>query len=250
MAGIANIRITKVSGGTLGVGTADVITPSSVVWNAATNYWELTFTVTGTFSEFYIHGANPFNSALPVTLTHFSGQKQGEVDVLKWTTSAELNNAFFNLQHSTDGKHFATIGKVMSQANNGNSASVLNYQYTYTQPVAGHNYYRLAQTDIDGHLTLLNKVVDLNRGNSGSTVSIYPNPVTDVLNMDVFASEAGTTLMKITDMSGRLVKQVQAKKVEGMNTLTIDLSDLSAGVYTVQLLENNKVSFVERIRKD
>ncbi len=250
LAGIANIRVTKISGGTLGVGTAGVITPSSVIWNATTNYWEITFNVTGSFSEFYVHVANPLGAALPVNLTSFTGQKQGDMDILKWTTAAELNNASFNLQHSTDGQHFATIANVASKAANGNSSSILNYQYTHTQPVAGHNYYRLQQVDIDGYANMHGNVVILNRSINGNNVSIYPNPVSDVLNIELFTNEETGTVIKITDMSGRLVKQVQAKTVRGMNTITISMEGLSAGLYTAQLLENGKVSFTERIRKD
>ena len=71
-----------------------------------------------------------------------------------------------------------------------------------------------------------------------------------MLNIELFTNEETGTVIKITDMSGRLVKQVQAKTVRGMNTITISMEGLSAGLYTAQLLENGKVSFTERIRKD
>ena len=249
-AGIANIRVTKVSGGTLGVGTAGVITPSSVVWNALTNYWEITFNVSGTFSEFYVHAANPFNSALPVNLSSFTGSKAGETDILKWTSSSEQNNAYFNLQHSTDGIRFVTLQKVLTQAAGGNSATSLNYQTINPNPTTGHNYYRLEQVDIDGISTLHAKVIDLNRSGNGSIVNIYPNPVNDVLNIDLMATEAAVTVVKITDMSGRLVKQVQTNSVQGLNTINISLNALSSGLYTIQVLENGQCLFIERIRKD
>jgi hypothetical protein len=249
-AGIANIRITKVSGGGLGVGTASVIAPSSVVWNALTNYWEITFNVSGSFSEFYVHAANPFNSALPVSISSFTGVQYGESDILKWTSSSEQNNAYFNLQHSTDGIRFVTLQKVLTQAVGGNSAAGLYYQTTNSKPSTGHNYYRLQQVDIDGKSTLYANVIDLNRLGKGSSVNIYPNPVNDVLNIDLMATEASVTVVKITDMSGRLIQQVQTNAVQGFNTIQVNLSALSSGLYTIQLLENGQSLFIERIRKD
>ena len=249
-AGIANIRITKVSGGGLGVGTASVIAPSSVVWNALTNYWEITFNVSGTFSEFYVHAANPFNSALPVSISSFTGVQYGESDILKWTSSSEQNNAYFNLQHSTDGIRFVTLQKVLTQAVGGNSATSLYYQTINSTPSTGHNYYRLQQVDIDGKSTLYANVIDLNRLGKGSSVNIYPNPVNDVLNIDLMATEASVTVVKITDMSGRLIQQVQTNAVQGLNTIQVNLNALSSGLYTIQLLENGQSLFIERIRKD
>ncbi|MBK7589384.1 MAG: hypothetical protein IPI22_14150 [Bacteroidetes bacterium] len=49
------------------------------------------------------------------------GTKLESSDKLSWITSSEQNNAYFNLQHSTDGISFSTIAKVSSKAPNGNS---------------------------------------------------------------------------------------------------------------------------------
>ena len=247
--GILNVTITKVSGGILGVGTGSVIVPSSVVFNATTNYWEITFTVTGTFSHFYIHGANPLGSALPATVTSFTGYKEQSQDVLTWTTASEQNNAFFNLQHSTDGMHFTTISKVNSLAVNGNSSSVLKYKVTDNNPAQGHNYYRLEQVDIDGHRSFHANIVDLIWAGS-NTVNIYPNPVNGILNIDLYTESTSEIIVKVMDISGRSVKQVQSRSVEGVNTIKVDMHSLTNGLYTIQLFENGKAIFVERINKD
>jgi hypothetical protein len=64
------------------------------------------------------------------------------------------------------------------------------------------------------------------------------------------ATEASVTVVKITDISGRLIKQVQTNAVQGFNTIQVNLSALSSGLYTIQLLENGQSLFIERIRKD
>jgi hypothetical protein len=243
---ITNIRITKNSDAGLG-NTPEVITPTTINWNG--NYWELTFPVTG-FSQFRVHSANPGNTPLPATITKFNGRKLNSSDMLEWTTASEQNNAYFNLQHSTNGVDFKTIAKVNSKAQNGNSQTELNYGYEHTTPSLGHNYYRLEQVDIDNQSTINTKIVDLIWGANGSTVSMYPNPTQDVLNIDLYTSKVQNTTVKVLDMSGRVVKQIQARSEAGMSTLSISLGELASGVYTVQVYENDKLSHVGKVKKN
>ncbi|HNB82186.1 MAG TPA: hypothetical protein PLP14_08825, partial [Chitinophagaceae bacterium] len=154
--GISNVAVTKVSGGSLGIGMG-VIIPNTVVWNATTNLWEISFTVTGTFSEFYVHAVNPLGGALPVELISFYGVQESASDRLEWQTAAESHNAGFEVEHSADGVHFTTVCQLGSLALNGNSSTKLEYQCVYDQPVQGHNYYRLIQIDMDGHRSVYQK---------------------------------------------------------------------------------------------
>lgn len=82
-----------------------------------------------------------------------------------------------------------------------------------------------------------------------SNVSIYPNPTRDVLNIELSAVENASTVVKVFDMSGRLVKQIQANTEKGTNNLVIDLKDVTNGIYTVQVLENGKLTNVTKVTK-
>lgn len=241
---IANIRITKNIDA--GLGNNPVVINPAVNWNGS--YWELSFN-TPSFSQFRVHGANPNNVPLPITLTQFKGRMVSTYDELSWSTSAEYQNDYFNLQHSTDGQHFVTIEKVMSKAINGNSEQELNYAVNYTLPKAGHNYYRLQQVDRDGKLSTNAQVVDLYRSNSGNEVSIYPNPVKDVLHIELYASQAQNNTIKVIDMSGRLVKQLQVSSVSGVNNLELNLTDVASGLYSIEVYANDHMMHVSRIRK-
>ncbi|HMT72378.1 MAG TPA: T9SS type A sorting domain-containing protein, partial [Saprospiraceae bacterium] len=228
--GIANIRITKNDDG--GLGNNPIVITPAVSWNGT--YWELSFN-TPSFSQFRVHSVNPGNVPLPVTVTSFSGTKLESSDKLSWITSSEQNNAYFNLQHSTDGISFSTIAKVSSKAPNGNSNTALSYTATNNKPALGHNYYRLQQVDIDNKVSVHAQIVDLIWGANGSTVSIYPNPTTDILNIDLYATSAQNTTVKLLDMSGRVIRQVQAKSSVGMNNIQLSLGEIASGVYTVQV---------------
>ncbi|HOZ52901.1 MAG TPA: T9SS type A sorting domain-containing protein, partial [Chitinophagaceae bacterium] len=218
----------------------------TAVWNAAAARWEVNFPVVG-FGGFYFHACT--GVPLPATVTSFTGFKANAKDVLQWTTSSEQNNAYFNLEHSTDGTNFKLLNKVNSKAIGGNSSTSLNYSSENLNPSIGHNYYRLQQVDLNGTTSYESQIVDLVWLSDGNTVSIYPNPSTDILNIDLYTAKSANIVVKVLDMSGRTVKQVIAKSNSGMNNLTVSLNELASGLYTVQILENNKLSFVEKVRK-
>ncbi len=247
-AGIGRIRITKVSGGGLGVGTVDTnaIIPSTA-WNAAVNRWEMTFSI-DSFSQFYLHSANVGNAPLPVTITDFTVVKNGSVSDASWFTLSESNNSHFNVQRATDGRTFTTLGKVNTKATNGNSASKLAYAFTDLEPQIGHNYYRLEQVDMDGKMSYSN-IIDLVWGADGSVVSIYPNPATDKLNIDVAIDKVTQMEVRLLDMSGRVVKSAVRRTAKGVNNITLSLSDVAAGVYGVQIYDNNTLIHNSKVNK-
>ncbi len=53
---------------------------------------------------------------LPVSLITFTGTVQPHANLLQWTTSAEVNNAYFTLQYSPDGNEFTPSPKYPEQA--------------------------------------------------------------------------------------------------------------------------------------
>lgn len=247
----ASFCISQVPQGTLpgANGANTTVHNVTATWNVAMNRWEVLLPVSS-FSGFYCHACNPGNSALPVSISNFTGRKLESSDELSWTTMNEQNNSFFNVQHSTDGITFKTISKVNSKAPNGTSSYNINYTATNTNPSLGHNYYRLQQVDIDGRSSMHNKVIDIVWGADGNTVSIYPNPTKDILNIDLYSTKVQNTTIKVMDMSGRIVKQIQAISNAGMNNISLSIGGLSSGIYTIQVLENDRLTFVSKVKKN
>ena len=244
-AGIANIRITRIDDG-LGNNSEEII--PLAYWNG--RYWELTFSTTG-FGQFRVHSVNANNIPISATVINFSGIKKTNSDLLSWATSIEQNNGYFNLQHSTDGVNFNTIAKVNSKALNGNSQERLDYSVENTQPQSGHNYYRIEYVDLYGRVKAHEKVIDLIWGADGSSsVNIYPNPTTDILNIDLNASKSQNTIVKVFDISGRVVKQAEVNTQAGLNNIQLSFRDLASGLYTVGLYSNNDLIFINKVRRN
>jgi hypothetical protein len=244
-AGKANLRVTK-NDGTFGVNPV-VLTPSSIIWNAANSYWEVTLT-TPNFSQFRFHAVNPLGSALPVTLGDFIGRKVNKTNVLSWNTITENNCKAFEVQRSSNGTDFTALGMVNSQAVNGISNLELTYSFVDENPMEGHNYYRLRQIDLDGKTTY-SKQIDLVVNSNGNVVNVYPNPAKDNLNIEYTSNNFASLSLQVIDMSGRIIKQVQTKITSGNNAILLPLDGVSTGMYQLQLIENNRLSYVQKIVK-
>lgn len=186
---------------------------------------------------------------LPVTLVNFSGFLNNNSQTqLKWTTATEMNNNYFDVERSVDGKIFTKITTVVSSATNGNSTISLNY--AYADDVSGFKstiYYRLKQVDKDGKYTYSNVL----RVNIATTVSdnlqVYPNPViSNNVNLKVQLFTDQNVQVRITDMLGSIVyKSAAIKLFAGSNLLNLTQSiNLNKGTYVVQLFSDTNKTII------
>ena len=78
-------------------------------------------------SDFSIVTPNPTDcGTIPVELVKFAAQKDKAATKLTWTTATELNNAFYAIERSADGKDFDKIGEVSGY---GNSQRMRDYTF-------------------------------------------------------------------------------------------------------------------------
>ena len=169
---------------------------------------------------------------LPVNLKAFNAVRSGSDVNLAWQTAIESQNKGFEIQRLIgSGGGWETIGFVASQAAGGNSNSSLSYVFTdLNNRVRGITQYRLKQVDIDGHGTY--SVIRSVRGQGQMPKTIiYPNPSSDGKVSIVFDDVNGIRDVSVTDMSGRMIKQM--KRVTNNN---IQIDNLGTGMYTVRIL--------------
>lgn len=249
---MGNIAVTKVDNGDLNtpghVATAISNAQINASYDPATTVWTVCFPVSG-FSYFYLHTQNPGNAPLPVTMLNFSGRREDGTAVLGWTTATEQANSHFVVERSRDGKQFSRLSdNIISKAPGGNSQTVLNYGYTDMTPFAGHNYYRLQQVDLDGNNSY-SKVVDVYFGNE-SIVTVYPNPASSQLHVDVNIAKATTAELSLSDAAGRKVRVLQVQLQAGANTVQMDLQGIADGVYMLHLSNGKGLEYSQTVRKN
>ncbi|WP_066406714.1 T9SS type A sorting domain-containing protein [Flavisolibacter tropicus] len=175
---------------------------------------------------------------LPLTLTSFELIK-GSTNQLVWRTASEQNTAFFEVQRSTDGRNFNTIGKVDAA---GNSTYERSYSFTDAANVQGKIYYRLKMVDVDNKFEY-SAVVSASNDAATYTLRLAPNPV--VNNIVISGLKNGTSFIRVLNANGEVVAQQQTTKTR----TEIDFTKQPAGSYFIQVTNNNKVLTEKIIKK-
>jgi hypothetical protein len=180
------------------------------------------------------------NYPLPITLTNFSGVKEGSRNILNWATANETNNKGFELQRSANGEKFSSIASISSKAENGNSSSVLNYSYNDEKPLIGTNYYRLRQVDKDGKESFSNIVVLKSAFITKAEITrVYPNPVAEQLNVILNTPNSEKVNIRITDLVGKTIAEKALQTNQGDNNIQFNTSNLSRGTYLIRIISSN-----------
>jgi uncharacterized delta-60 repeat protein len=180
---------------------------------------------------------NDVAAPLPLVLSQFYAQKQTGKVVLQWQTSSEEDVKQFVIERSNDGKTYKAIGTVAAV---GNSNTKRNYSFADQSPfMSANNYYRLLMQDVDGNFKY-SKILIINfDGQLSTTIKVFPNPVKDLLQVQLPNGLNGTVGLQIIDMQGRVVKRNNlASDGNALNT-TMDVSSLTSGVYILKAQAGN-----------
>jgi hypothetical protein len=170
---------------------------------------------------------------LPVELSRFEAKPKNDMVELLWTTSSELNNDFFQVEHSTDGITFTGLGKIKG---NGTTNETVNYEFMHRKPITGINYYRLKQVDFDGAFEYSPMVV-VNIADRTGGINIFPNPTVDraVVTLGERPENVKFTFTNI------LGQGIDLQPVSTATGWEIDLSRLGNGIYVLRAEYEGKV---------
>lgn len=177
------------------------------------------------------------NQALPIKLVYFHTKLKDNKVNLAWSTASEINNAFFNIERSADGENFESINL---QRGAGNSTVTLFYSAEDNSPMNGYSFYRLKQTDYDGHYSY-SDVETVKNGDAPELAGIEiktvsPNPFSENLKMDFISKTSEPVNIVMINTSGQIVFQNQIHSNEGYNSFDFpDVAMLSRGIYFVSL---------------
>jgi Secretion system C-terminal sorting domain len=91
-------------------------------------------------------------------------------------------------------------------------------------------YYRLKLVDIDGHFTYSNVAIVRKSGIKG--VRVFPNPVTDKINLE-FSNTKGHYDISLYNQMGQKVSGTAVTIASTVQTVTLDKGTLAPGSYLV-----------------
>lgn len=174
-------------------------------------------------------------SPLPVYFSLFNiGCSNGVVSIT-WKTAQEQNSGHFEIEKSDDGIHFKTISNIPAA---GNSSTEKSYSYIDNNTSPGNVFYRVAEINTAGgkQYTAINRI---QCGVLTDEIKIWPNPVQQLLFVNINAATASSINIKVYDAKGALVIARQQNVLPGSNQLNLDVSKLPQGMYSLLPEWNN-----------
>lgn len=194
----------------------------------------------------------PTGGSLPVSLVDFKGlyKTNGDVEI-SWVTTFESNSDRFEVQRSSDGQNWKTVGTLAAQGNS-------NVRKTYTFNDKPGNatkkdlYYQLIQVDRDGRV-FKSKILIVRVYNNAALkmVSVTPNPVKNDIVVNIQVNESSMIVMKVLTSTGTEVMRKTSKAGAGTNTFTLDnTSGLRPGLYFLEVIINSNERMVVKLMKE
>lgn len=175
-------------------------------------------------------------NSLPVEFADVTARRTDDNHVeVSWETSIEVNNEYFEVQHSSNGIDFDAVGIIEGA---GNSERANTYSLEHATPVKGINYYRIAQYDFDGSVGY-SSTVSIQMGEA-LELQLRPTIVENELTYDVGDRPAKMIIMSL---DGSMYREIY---IDGQGQL--DCTDLQPGLYTITVVTGLQ-SVTKRITK-
>lgn len=165
---------------------------------------------------------------LPFQLLDFSGQQEKQSILLKWKTGIEEKVWTYEIERSADGKKWEKLGSVKA---GDTDFQEKNYQFPDNNPIDGKNYYRLSSKESDGKNQYSNVLMINFHRDKSSSISIFPNPVGDQLNISYDSQKTKIIKAAIFTIDGKLIHQIKPNSA----IFKIDSKEWDKGMYLLQL---------------
>lgn len=166
---------------------------------------------------------------LPLTLTSFTAREENQKVKLLWEVEKELDIEKYEVERSTDGSRFTSIGFVAAT----NSQGAHQYRFTDEQPATGPNYYRLKiyERFEAPHYSAIRLV---NTGIAAFKATVQPNPVRNNTQLLLRLTTKTKVQLQLYSAQGVLVKQWPAVSYEkGEHNIPLQLGNLAPGSYVL-----------------
>ena len=188
-------------------------------------------------------------STLPLHRFQLTGRLSGRNVTLKWVAENELGTENFVIERSVNGTTYDAIALMQP-------TGPLNVptEYFHSDENLGLSldniiYYRIKAMDREGRFAYSNVVII--RANKNVDIKIWPNPVTDFVNITYIAPATTTIDVSILNSLGKTVRQSGYAVSRGLNQVSVnDLKDLSSGIYFIRIANKNANEvYVQKISK-
>jgi len=227
-------------------------------YNSTDGYWEeITTTpnggpasgsVSGTVSNFspFTLGSKSSGNVLPIDLISFTANCKDQFVEVDFSVASQQNNDYFLVEKSIDGNEWDELGTLQGEnkSNNHKDYSILDFA-----PIEGMSYYRLTQVDFDGKFKVFSSIRNsCNSKETNLSIVVYPIPIINEFTFEISVDDyqGSDVFYNIINMQGAIVLAGSLELNKGFNKRTIDIDQLSSGVYILSV--NNTKNHIPKTR--
>jgi SdrD B-like domain/Secretion system C-terminal sorting domain len=199
-------------------------TDSDVIGTSITGIVVTTTTVNLSFDG----GLN--NARTLASAIEFTAYRKNTTAELNWKMGTDVTEVKdFVVERSANGTSYTAIVTV-------SATTASTYKQIDLQPNAGINYYRIKIINHTGVIKY-SEVRVLNF-NSKADITVFPNPVTDIINIQLPDNWQGKALsIDLISQAGQVVISSSTKQASQVERLTVN--QLAAGIYLLRIQDSN-----------
>jgi hypothetical protein len=169
---------------------------------------------------------------LAVNFISVEAEKKQNSVLLSWIVDNEKNVSTYEVERSSDCRHFSKIAAVPYHKTNGGPAT---YQYNDVAATEDGTYcYRIRQVDSSGR-NIYSKVVSARNSNAFQW-SVAPNPVTSNAVVSIHSLRKEHAELSLLSGSGNLIYRRPIGLIKGDNAIMLnEFSGLPSGTYILTI---------------
>ncbi|MEO5681754.1 MAG: T9SS type A sorting domain-containing protein [Chitinophagaceae bacterium] len=177
---------------------------------------------------------------LPRNILDFRASASNDKATVSWKISGNESVKNFMVERSADGIHFLPVAEILP------SEDPAGTSYSTGNDISGMNvpiiYYRLKTTDINGTTQISKTVSVMLRTTLAMKAVISPNPVKDVLRINIYSPAEKNIQLYIYDAAGQLLFKKDSRVGKGTNTIAVDnFINWAKGIYPVKIVAGNEI---------
>jgi hypothetical protein len=167
---------------------------------------------------------------VPVELSSFTANVNGNSVSLNWTTVTETNNLGFEIQRKSANNDFITLGFVRGS---GTTTEIKNYSFVDKNLPSGNYSYRLKQVDFNGSYEYSNVIeVSVLTPQEFSLEQNFPNPFNPSTQITFNLRVDSDVQLKVFNLLGQeIATLINGRLSAGTQQVEFKADNLTSGVY-------------------
>ena len=181
-----------------------------------------------------------FIDSLPVEFLEVDSHIIEDHSFIQWSVADDIDIDHYELEESNNGSVFHILRNIAAKQNNFKT----DYKEEDDNLNIGNNFYRVKAVSTNGAV-IYSKILKIPYGIIDNTLFVYPNPVKDLLQIQLHGLSRGKYKLHIYNSGGQEIYNRSVEHDGIDKTITVPLpSTLQKGIY--RLLFINKYEFYKQ----